>query len=651
MAADRPGVHAKTDATPGANASNASAERRAALGLLAHSAAPDAPVLRGAVAWLLLAAGLEALGPVLGKAFIDQHLLPHLGQRVFGGLPDELLQIGGLLGGALLAGWLASGLRYWQLVRLAGVAMRSVQRLRCRVYGHVLRLPLAYFDRSMSGQLVGRITNDTEAVKALYVQMLFVMLDSLIMLAITFGAMALLDWRLMAVALLLVPAVLVIVWAYQRWSAPAVTRTRALRSDINAQTAESIAGMAVIQASGASARFVQRYAATNAAHLVSRQDELRANAWLLRPALDFLKLVLMAAVIGVVGWRTGAASTSAGLAASAATLDPLAVGVLYAFVSYIARVVEPLIQITMQFSQLQQAMVAAARLNTLLQETQAPSVLASTNAGPGPATVSPTISAGHVQIHNLHFGYQPGRPVLHGLDLDIPAGQFVGIVGHTGSGKSTLLALLLRFYPAPAGTLCLDGHDINCLPDAEMVRAVGLVPQEPFLLAASAHDNITMGRPLGAAQVQAAADAAGASAVISRLPQGGATPLGEGGARLSVGEKQLIAMARALAGAPRILLLDEATAHIDSETETRVQQALATLHGRVTVVAVAHRLSTIQGADQIIVLDHGRIAERGRHADLMAIPGGIYQRLVLLQQLAGADEAAEPPAPATPQPH
>ena len=639
MSLDPAGANSK------ANTSGNAAERRAALGLLAHSAAPDAPVLRGAVAWLLLAAGLEALGPVLGKAFIDNHLLPQLGQRVSGSMPVGLLQVAGLLGGALLAGWLASVLRYWQLVRLAGVAMRSVQRLRGRVYSHVLRLPLAYFDRTMSGQLVGRITNDTEAVKALYVQMLFVMLDSLIMLAITFGAMALLDWRLMAVALLLVPAVLVIVWAYQRWSAPAVTRTRALRSDINAQTAESIAGMAVIQASSASARFATRYAATNAAHLASRQDELRANAWLLRPALDFLKLVLMAAVIGVVGWRTGAASLTGNTAAT--TLDPLAVGVLYAFVSYIARVVEPLIQITMQFSQLQQAVVAAARLNTLLQQAQAPSVLATAGSATGSPTGSPTITAGHIHIHNLHFGYQPGRPVLHGLNLHIPAGQFVGIVGHTGSGKSTLLSLLLRFYPAPDGALCFDGHCINTLPDAEMHRAVGLVPQEPFLLAASAHDNITMGRPLGAAQVQAAADTAGASALIQRLPQGDATPLGEGGARLSVGEKQLIAMARALAGTPRILLLDEATAHIDSETETRVQQALAALRGHVTVVAVAHRLSTIRAADQIIVLDHGRIAERGQHAQLMAIPGGIYQRLVLLQQLAADADTRAPQSPAT----
>ena len=596
--------------TPADKAQPDSAERRAALALLARSAAPDAPLLRSGVAWLVLAAALDALGPVLGKAFIDSHLLPR---------NADLGPIAGLLGGALAAGWLASALRYWQLVRLAGVAMRSVQRLRDQVYGHVLRLPMAYFDAAITGQLVSRVTNDTEAVKALYVQLLFVMLDSLIMLAMMMATMAWLNWRLMLIVALLVPAVLAIVWLYQKLSAPAVARTRALRSDINAQVAESIAGMAVIQAHGAAGRFLQRFAATNQAHLGSRRAELRANAWLLRPALDFLNVALLAAVIAVFGLRQSSGSGGA--------LDALQVGVLYAFVAYIARVVEPLIQITMQFSQLQQAVVAAARVNTLLQEAPAP-----------PATGSGTVGAGRLSVRQLHFGYQPGRPVLHGLDIEIPAGQFVGIVGHTGGGKSTLLSLLLRFYPAPAGALCIDGQPITGIADADFRRAVGLVPQEPFLRAASARDNITMGRPMTDATVQAAAHAARAHGFISRLPQGYDTPLGEGGARLSVGEKQLIAMARALAGAPTLLLLDEATAHIDSETEAHVQQALAALHGRVTVLAIAHRLSTVRAADQILVLNHGRIAERGRHADLMAIDGGIYQRLVQLQQLEEDDE-------------
>ena len=592
-------------------------DRREAVALLVHSARPDAPVLRGAVGWLVLAAALEALGPLLGKTFIDRHLLPR---------DANLGAIAGLLGGALVAGWIANALRYWQLVRLAGVAMRSVQRLREQVYSHVLRLPMAFFDRAITGALVSRVTNDTEAVKALYVQLLFVMLDSVIMLGTMLLTMALLNWRLMAIVAMLVPAVVGIVWLYQRLSAPAVARSRALRSDLNAQAAESISGMAVIQASGAGGRFAQRFADTNWAHYASRRQELRANAWLLRPALDLLNVAMLAAVIAVYGLKDAAtAATAAG-----AGLSALEVGVLYAFVGYIGRVVEPLIQITMQFSQLQQSVVAAARVNTLLKE---PLAAAATGTG--------VVGDGRLAVHDLHFAYQRGHPVLHGLNLDVAPGAFVGIVGHTGSGKSTLLSLLLRFYPAPPGTLRLDGQAIESIADADFRRQVGLVPQDPFLLAATARENIAMGRPLSDAEVETAAHAAHAHGFISRLERGYDTPLGEGGARLSVGEKQLIAMARALAGRPRILLLDEATAHIDSETEGAVQQALTALRGRVTVLAIAHRLSTIREADDIVVLNHGRIAEHGTHATLMAIEGGIYQRLVQLQQLVDEDEEEE----------
>ncbi len=579
---------------------------RRAVALLLHAAAPERRhVLLGA-AWLVLCALLEALGPLLGKYFIDQYLLP---QRFV------LRDIGLLLGGILLAGSIASVVRYAQLTRLAGVAMRSVRRLREEVYGHVLRLPMAFFDKAITGQLVSRVTNDTEQVKNLYVQVLFVMLDSSIVVLGALGAMAWLDWRLMLIVLTLIPTVGVIVWFYQRWSGPAVARARQKRSDINAQVSESIAGMAVLQASNAQPRFRDKFERTNQQHRAARVAEMRVNAWLLRPMLDLINVLLLVVVIYSFGQRA---------------LSSLEIGILYAFVSYIGRVVDPLIQITLQFSQLQQAVVAAARVDALLQQRRPLALV-------GPER----IRSGAVRIEHLRFGYDPASVVLHELSLDIPAGSFYGLVGHTGSGKSTLLSLLLRFYDAQSGRITLDGTLLSRFSDEQFRADVGLVPQDPFLLAASVRENIDMGRGLSQAEVETAARAAHCHDFIAKLEQGYDTLLGEGGARLSVGQKQLISIARALAGQPRILFLDEATAHIDSETEQIVQLALSELRGRVTVLAIAHRLSTIRGADCIVVLNHGRIQEQGTHDALMAMEQGIYQRLYLLQQLGDDNSPVE----------
>jgi ATP-binding cassette subfamily B protein/ATP-binding cassette subfamily C protein/ATP-binding cassette subfamily B multidrug efflux pump len=588
------------------------AQARQAAGLLRRAAHPDRAHLGWATAWLILAAGLEVLGPLLGKKLIDEHLLPrHL----------DWTRIGLLLGGVLLTGWAASWLRFLQLVRLSGLAMRSVQRLREWVYGHVLRLPMAFFDRAITGQLVSRVTNDTEAVKTLYIQVLFVILDSTIVLVGTSIAMAWLDWHLMLIVLALLPAVLGIIWLYQRLSAPAVTRARALRSDINAQMAESIGGMSVLQANNAQQRFGGRFAATNEQHYTARVAELRANAFLLRPALDFLNVILLAVVIFSFGRQS---------------MGAVEVGVLYAFISYIARVVEPLIQITMQFSGLQQAVVATARVAALLDEANAPEHGQRSGSGgrpaDNPANADPDAPA--VRVRGLSFAYVEDQTVLHDLSLEIPQGAFFGIVGHTGSGKSTLLSLLLRYYPARPGSIEIHGEPLAGIANERFRNEVGLVPQDPFLLAASARENIDMGRGLPMEAIEAAARAAHAHGFIARLEQGYDTPLGEGGSRLSSGQKQLIAIARALAGKPRILLLDEATSRIDSQTEQIVQQALVELRGKVTIIAIAHRLSTIRDADRIVVLNHGRISEAGSHEELMRIEGGLYQRLYLLQQLA-----------------
>lgn len=583
------------------------AQARQAIGLLKRAAYPDRAHLGWAVAWLVIAAGLEVIGPILGKKLIDEHLLPH---RL------DWTRMALLLAGLLVTGWIASWLRFLQLVRLSGLAMRSVQRLREWVYGHVLHLPMAFFDRAITGQLVSRVTNDTEAVKTLYIQALFVILDSSIVLVGTMAAMAWLDWRLMLIVLALVPAVVGIVWLYQRLSAPAVTRARALRSEINGQMAESIGGMSVLQANNSEQRFAQRFAGTNAAHYKARVAELRANALLLRPALDLLNVVLLAVVIFSFGQRE---------------MNAVEVGVLYAFISYIARVVEPMIQITMQFSGLQQAVVATSRVAALLDEAGAPEH----QAGRDTLAAAPVaLDVPAVRVRHVGFAYIPGQPVLHDLSLDIPQGAFFGIVGHTGSGKSTLLSLLLRYYTPDSGSIEVGGQPLAAIGNERFRTEVGLVPQDPFLLAASARENIDMGRGLTQQQVEQAARAAHAHDFIAALQDGYDTPLGEAGSRLSTGQKQLIAIARALAGRPRILLLDEATSHIDSQTEQIVQQALDELRGQVTIIAIAHRLSTIRDADRIVVLNHGRIAEAGSHETLMQAEGGIYQRLYLLQQLA-----------------
>jgi len=575
--------------------------------LLRRAAWPDRRQLVLATMWLMLSAALEVIGPILGKALIDDHLLPR---------NADWTRMSLLLGGVLLTGWAASWLRYLQLIRLSGMAMRSVRRLREWVYGHVMRLPMAFFDRAITGQLVSRVTNDTEAVKTLYIQVLFVLLDSSIVLVGTMLAMAWLDWRLMLIVLALLPAVLAIVWLYQRLSAPAVTRARGLRSDINGQMAESIGGMPVLQASNAAGRFGERFAATNDKHYHARLAELKANAFLLRPALDLLNVILLAVVIFSFGQRE---------------IGAVEVGVLYAFISYIARVVEPLIQITMQFSGLQQAVVATARVSALLDEAGAAEHAVGRAAG---MRLEARPDAPAVRVRDLSFAYVPGQNVLHDITLDIPQGAFFGIVGHTGSGKSTLLSLLLRYYPAEIGRIEICGEPIAGIDNEHFRNEVGLVPQDPFILAASARENIDMGRGLSFERIEAAARAAHAHDFITKLEQGYDTSLGEGGSRLSSGQKQLIAIARALAGEPRILLLDEATSRIDSATEQIVQEALDELRGHVTIIAIAHRLSTIRDADRIVVLNHGRITEAGAHEELMRIEGGLYQRLYLLQQLA-----------------
>ncbi|NVK40399.1 MAG: ATP-binding cassette domain-containing protein [Oceanospirillaceae bacterium] len=585
----------------------AAADRQGAFRLLGDYVLRDRGLLTRALLLLLLATAADVAGPVLIKIFIDDHLLvEHFEPRALG------LLFAGYLVTQLAAAWL----RYRQTLRFSEMALGAVLDIRKRVFGHVLRLPLAFYDRAIVGQLVSRITNDTEAIKDLYVQFLSVVLTNLVLLLGIVVAMGLLDLQLMLISLLLIPSVVGVIYLYQRLSGAAVSDSRELRSDINAAVSESIGGMPVIQACNRQQAFVDRFDGLNDRYYRARMRSVRAGAMLLRPAIDLLSVLVLTAVV----WGFGL-QVEAGVAE---------VGVLYAFLSYLSRFTEPLAEITQRFNLYQQAMVAGARVQQLLQET--PEHWSGGGA---------RIHAGAVRFAAVDFHYRPGKPVLKQLELEVPAGGFYAVVGHTGSGKSTLLNLLLNFYQPSAGTIRIDNQPLQAYSQAALRAGIGLIPQEPFVLAASVRDNIDMGRGLAFEAIQRAARQAHLHPVIESLPRRYETELGERGTRLSTGQRQQLIIARALAGAPRILLLDEATSSVDSETEQVVQQALAELHGEVTLIVVAHRLSTVRQADRILVMSHGEFVEAGSHEELMRGPRGIYASMYRLQQQAHRIEALE----------
>ncbi|GGB93333.1 multidrug ABC transporter ATP-binding protein [Marinobacterium zhoushanense] len=584
-----------------------SIQSSSAFGLLFSYIGRDKPLLVRAAVLLMLATGADVAGPLLAKLFIDDYLM----QSRFAPMPLAMI-LAAYLFTQIGSAWL----RYQQTLRFTDIALAAVKEIRQRVFSHVLKLPIAWYDRAATGQLVSRITNDTEAIKDLYVQFLSTVLTNAVLLIGIIIAMALLDLRLMAISLLLIPGVIGLIYLYQRLSGAAVAASRQHRSEINNLISESIAGMPVIQAGGQQGRFSDYFEQLNTRYYASRMRTIRVSALLLRPAIDLLSISVLIAVI----WGFGQVQVE----------GAIEIGVLYAYLNFLGRFTEPLAEITQRFNLYQQAMVAGARVQALLQQ-------------PLPATegAEPCIPRGGVRFSNVSFAYRADKPVLKQLSLEIPAGSFIGIVGHTGSGKSTLLNLLLNFYPVSAGTLTLDDRTIDQYSQQALRDGIALIPQEPFIKSASLRENIDMGRNLPQLQIEKALHEAGLGAFVSQLPQGLETLLGERGTRLSTGQRQQLVIARALAATPRILLLDEATANVDSETESVVQQALNKLHGQTTLIVVAHRLSTIRRADRILVMRQGEVVERGTHAELMQSEHGIYRGLYRLQYQAQQVEMAE----------
>lgn len=548
---------------------------------------------------LLLATGADVLGPILIKIFIDDYLLP--GHWDFW----ELI---GLVAVYITANMAAAWLGFWEAIRFSDIAQRVVFTLRQSLFSHILRLPIRRFDFTPVGSVVSRITNDTETIKELFVGVLGVYVRNIVKVTGIFIAMAVLDIQLMLICVVFVPLVVILMWIYRRLSTPVFNKARQLLSDINGSLNETLQGVSVVQLFHQEKRFARRFAKLNYSYFSTRTRTMQMDALLLRPMVDMLQLLTLAGLLYGFGWQS--------------LSSPVEIGVLYAFVNYLGRFIEPLIEMTQRLNLFQQAIVSASRVFRWLDESYEPDR--------GDSTVK--LQHRHIAIHNLDFSYEADKPVLQQLNLDIPEGSFVGVVGHTGSGKSTLANLLMGFYQPDAGSITLGNVPLAKIPQSLFRRTVAIVQQDSFIFRGSIADNVAIGRDLSREQIAAALDEVGMLAFVHQLPGGLDYVLTEKGSNLSFGQRQMISFARALAGQPDILILDEATANVDSETERKVQESLRRLAGKRTVIAIAHRLSTITRADTIIVLHQGAIVQLGNHHQLMA-KDGLYRHMYQLQNL------------------
>ncbi|AOP81400.1 multidrug resistance-like ATP-binding protein MdlB [Enterobacter hormaechei] len=556
-----------------------------------------------AVLLLWIAAIAEVTGPLLISYFIDNMVAKSY-------LPLGLVAgLGVAYVGLQLT---AAGLHYAQSLLFNRAAVGVVQQLRTDVMDAALRQPLSEFDTQPVGQVISRVTNDTEVIRDLYVTVVATVLRSAALIGAMLVAMFSLDWRMALVAIAIFPAVLIVMVIYQRYSTPIVRRVRAYLADINDGFNEVINGMSVIQQFRQQARFGERMGEASRSHYMARMQTLRLDGFLLRPLLSLFSALVLCGLLMLFGLTTR---------------GTIEVGVLYAFISYLGRLNEPLIELTTQQSMLQQAVVAGERVFELMDR---PRQTYGDDERP--------LESGTIAFDHVSFAYRDDQLVLQDINLEVPSRGFVALVGHTGSGKSTLASLLMGYYPLTQGEIRLDGRPLSSLSHNALRKGVAMVQQDPVVLADTFYANVTLGRPFTPEQVWEVLETVQLADLARGLSEGINTRLGEQGNNLSVGQKQLLALARVLIETPQVLILDEATASIDSGTEQAIQQALAAVRDRTTLVVIAHRLSTIVDADTILVLHRGQAVERGTHRALLEAKGRYWQMYQL--QLAGDELAA-----------
>ncbi|VPM92503.1 ABC transporter ATP-binding protein [Streptococcus pneumoniae] len=554
-----------------------------------------------ALSFLLATTVIKSVIPLVASHFIDQYL-SNLNQLAV----TVLLVYYGLY-------ILQTVVQYVGNLLFARVSYSIVRDIRRDAFANMEKLGMSYFDKTPAGSIVSRLTNDTETISDMFSGILSSFISAVFIFLTTLYTMLVLDFRLTALVLLFLPLIFLLVNLYRKKSVKIIEKTRSLLSDINSKLAENIEGIRIIQAFNQEKRLQAEFDEINQEHLVYANRAVALDALFLRPAMSLLKLLGYAVLMAYFGYR----GFSIGIT----------VGTMYAFIQYINRLFDPLIEVTQNFSTLQTAMVSAGRVFALIDERTYEPLQENGQA---------KVKEGNIRFEHVCFSYDGKHPILDDISFSVNKGETIAFVGHTGSGKSSIINVLMRFYEFQSGRVLLDGVDIRDFSQEELRKNIGLVLQEPFLYHGTIKSNIAMYQEISDEQVQAVAAFVDADSFIQELPQGYDSPVSERGSSFSTGQRQLLAFARTVASQPKILILDEATANIDSETESLVQASLAKMRQGRTTIAIAHRLSTIQDANCIYVLDKGRIIESGTHEELLAL-GGTYHKMYSLQAGAMAD--------------
>jgi ABC-type multidrug transport system, ATPase and permease components len=545
----------------------------------------------------LIAISSELFQPYLVKVAIDDNLLA--GRNDYG----SLLAICAIYLGLSLSGLVFTYLQN-NLLQFAGQSI--VARIRKQLFEHITKLSMSYFDKTPSGSLITHVSSDTEAVNQFFNQVLLTLLRDGISLIAILAMMFYLDPTLGLYCLLLLPIIACIAITFRSYMRKTYQMARTRLSRLVAFVAENLSGMSLIQIFHQQKAQAEQFKERNEAYFDANVREIRTNV-LFNRSFELLGNLTIAFVV----WAGGKSVLG----------QTLEFGVLYAFITYIRQFFQPINAITQQWNTLQSATVSANRIWNVLQTR--PNVVDSAE----PLQVDPESVQGRIDFNRISFGYSSEAPVFRGLDLHIRPGEMLGVVGTTGAGKSSLVSLLCRFYDVQEGSILIDGNDIRELPQARLHRIVGLIQQEPYLFAGSIVDNVRLfDESISREEVVRACEFVGADPLIKRMKEGYDTRLSDKGSGLSAGERQLLSFARILVFRPKVLILDEATANLDSKTEQLIQQALQVVSQGRTTIVIAHRLSTIMHADRIIVLRRGEIAESGTHPELIG-KQGYYEEL------------------------